>query len=238
VAQFHESGLPGMDRSDSTCWSVIRGAAAGAAADREDFVRRYDHVIRTYLAARWQDSSYRQEVDDAVQEVFLECFRQGGILGRADPDLAGGFRAFLYGVARNIALRVEARLTRNRRTQLPDGLNLESLTADDASLSKVFDRAWAAGILVEAGQIQADQAKQKGPAAVRRVDLLRLRFQEGLPIRDIARRWGVEPSAVHREYAKARQEFKAALLQVLTFHCPGSQEHLEQQCADLLAILG
>jgi RNA polymerase sigma-70 factor (ECF subfamily) len=226
-----------MDRSNSTCWSVIRGAAAGGAADREAFVRRYDRVIRTYLAARWQYSSYRQEADDAVQEVFLECFRQGGILGRADPELPGGFRAFLYGVARNIALRVEARVTRHRRTELPDGLNLENVAADDASLSKVFDRAWASGVLAEARQVQAEQAKQLSPEAVRRVDLLRLRFQEGLAIRDIAGRWGVEPVAVHREYAKARQEFKAALLHVLTFHCPGSPAHLEQQCADLLAII-
>jgi RNA polymerase sigma-70 factor (ECF subfamily) len=227
-----------MERCDSTCWSVIRGAAAGSAADREDFVRRYDHVIRTYLAARWQHSTHRQEIDDAVQEVFLECFRQGGILGRSDPDLAGGFRAFLYGVTRNIALRVEARLNRYGRTEPPEGLDLERVASEDPSLSQEFDKAWAAGVLVEAGQVQAEQAKQMGLAAVRRVDLLRLRFQEGLPIRDIARRWGVEPAVVHREYAKARQEFKAALLQVLTFHCPGSQEHVEQQCADLLAILG
>jgi hypothetical protein len=76
-----------------------------------------------------------------VQEEFLECFRQGGILGRAGPDLAGGFRAFLRGVARNIALRIETRLTRYWRTELPDGLSLESVAADDASLSKVFDKA-------------------------------------------------------------------------------------------------
>jgi RNA polymerase sigma-70 factor (ECF subfamily) len=227
-----------MERPDSTCWSVIRGAAAGAAADRDVFVRRYDHVIRRYLAARWQHSSYRQDIDDAVQEVFLECFRQGGILGRADPDLAGGFRAFLYGVTRNIALRVEARQTRHGRTEAPQGFELEHVAADDASLSQVFDKAWAAGLLVEAGQVQAERAKQLGPDSVRRVELLRLRFHEGLPIRDIARRWGAEPVVVHREYAKARQEFKAALLQVLAFHCPGSPEHLEQQCTDLLAIVG
>jgi RNA polymerase sigma-70 factor (ECF subfamily) len=227
-----------VERSDSTCWSVIRGAAAGVAADQEDFVRRYDGVIRTYLAARWQQTHYRQELDDAVQEVFLECFRQGGILGRAQPDLAGGFRAFLYGVTRNIALRVEARLARSRRTELPEGCHLEGLAADDASLGTVFDRAWAAALLVEAAQRQTERAQQVGQEAVRRVELLRLRFQEGLPIRDIARKWGVAPALVHREYARARQEFKAALLDVLAFHHPGSPAQIEQHCADLLAIVG
>jgi RNA polymerase sigma-70 factor (ECF subfamily) len=70
------------------------------------------------------------------------------------------------------------------------------------------------------------------------VELLRLRFQEGLPIREIARRWQIEAAVVHHEYAKARQEFKAALLQVLAFHHPGSAADIEQQCSDLLAILG
>jgi RNA polymerase sigma-70 factor (ECF subfamily) len=68
--------------------------------------------------------------------------------------------------------------------------------------------------------------------------LLRLRFQEGLPIREIARQWQVEPAVLHHEYAKARQEFKAALLQVLRFHQPEPAADIEQQCADLLAILG
>jgi RNA polymerase sigma-70 factor (ECF subfamily) len=227
-----------MERSDSTCWSVIRGAAAGSAADREAFVRRYHLVIRTYLAARWRQSKYHQELDDAVQEVFLECFRQGGILDRADPEQTGGFRAFLFGVTRNIALRVETRAARDRQTEPPADFDPVSLPADDASLSEVFDRAWAEAVLVEAAGVQAERAKQSGQEAVRRVELLRLRFQEGLPIRQIARQWGLEAATVHRQYARARQEFKAALLQVLTFHCPGSRAHLEQQCADLLAIVG
>jgi RNA polymerase sigma-70 factor (ECF subfamily) len=112
-----------MDQADSTCWTVIQGAAAGSAADRDDFVRRYRPLIRAYLAARWQDSAYRQEVDDGVQEVFLECFRRGGVLERANPVHAGGFRAFLYGVIRNVALRIEARLARHRRQEPPGGFD-------------------------------------------------------------------------------------------------------------------
>jgi RNA polymerase sigma-70 factor (ECF subfamily) len=227
-----------MDRADSTCWTVVQGAAAGSAADREDFVRRYTPVIRAYIAGRWKDSRYRQELEDGVQEVFLECFRQGGVLERADPVQASGFRSFLYGVVRNVALRIEARLARQRRSEPPEGFDPESLAADEPSLSQVFDRAWATSLLREAGRLQAEQAKSRGQDAFRRVELLRLRFQEGLPIREIARQWQVEPAVLHHEYAKARQEFKAALLQVLRFHQPDSAADIEQQCADLLAILG
>jgi RNA polymerase sigma factor (sigma-70 family) len=227
-----------MDRADSTCWTVIQGAAAGSAADRDDFVRRYTPVIRAYLAARWHDSRYQQEIEDGVQEVFLECFRQGGVLERANPVHAGGFRSFLYGVLRNVALRIEARLARHWRSQPPEGFDPESVAADEPSLSAVFDQAWAISLVREAGRLLAEQAKPRGEEAVRRVELLRLRFQEELPIRAIARQWQVEPAVVHHEYAKARQEFKAALLQVLAFHQPGSSADLEQQCSDLLPIIG
>jgi RNA polymerase sigma-70 factor (ECF subfamily) len=227
-----------MDRADSTCWTVVQGAAAGSATDREDFVRRYASVIRACLAARWQGSRHQQELDDGVQEVFLECFRQGGVLDRANPVHAGGFRSFLYGVVRNVALRIEARLARHRRSEPLEGFDPESLAADEPSLSKVFDQAWAISLVREAGRLFAEQAKPRGEEAVRRVELLRLRFQEGLPIREIARRWQVEPAVVHHQYAKARHEFKATLLQVLAFHQPGSAADLEQQCSDLLAILG
>src|SRR5205085_1207348 len=84
--------------------------------------------------------------------------------------------------------------------------------ADDAdSPSRTFDRAWARALLREAARHQEQRAQQVGAAAVRRIELLRLRFQEGLPIRAIADRWGTDAAALHHEYARARQEFQAAL---------------------------
>ncbi len=227
-----------MARTDSTCWTVIEGAAKGDVADRVSFAGRYTAVLRAYLSARWRRSCYQQELDDAVQEVFLECFRTGGVLDRVDAQRPGGFRAFLYGVARHVALRIEGRGARQRHAALAEGSDVDELAADEASLSQVFDRAWSSALLREAAHLQAETARLGGAEPVRRVELLRLRFQENLPIREIARRWGLEPALVHREYAKARQEFKTALLQVLVFHHPGSAGELEQQCADLLAVVG
>ncbi|MBK8268830.1 MAG: hypothetical protein IPK83_11220 [Planctomycetes bacterium] len=37
----------------------------------------------------------RGDLDDAVQDVFLECFRPDGALDRLDVHRPGGFRAFL-----------------------------------------------------------------------------------------------------------------------------------------------
>jgi RNA polymerase sigma-70 factor (ECF subfamily) len=226
-----------MAAPESTCWTAIQAAADGSPADRDAFARRYGPVVRAYLAARWRFSHRLHELDDAVQGVFVECFKQGGVLARAERGQPGGFRAFLYGVVRHVALRIEARRTRGRERQ-PVARELRQIPSDDSNLSRAFDRAWAKALLREAGRRMEQDAQQRGEAAVRRVELLRLRFHEDLPIRDVARRWGTEPAALHREYARAREEFRAALLEVVAFHHPGSAAHLQQECAELLALLG
>ena len=91
--------------ADSTCWTLIRGAAEGREEDREAFARQYLPVVRSYLRVRWQGTPLREEIEDAVQDVFVECFKDNGALGRVDPSRSNGFRAFLHGVVRNVALR-------------------------------------------------------------------------------------------------------------------------------------
>ncbi len=70
-----------------------------------------------------------------------------------------------------------------------------------------------------------------------RVELLRLRFEDNLPIRTIAERRGVPAAGLHHAYALVRQEFKAALLEVVAFHQPGSPAEVEQEAAGLLKSL-
>jgi RNA polymerase sigma-70 factor (ECF subfamily) len=219
-----------MSAHESTCWTVIRAAAAGSPADREELAHRYLPVVRAYLAARWRGSPLRTDLDDAVQEVFVECFRQGGALEAAEAGRVPGFRAFLYGVVRNVARRFESRPV---RAAAP----LRDIQANEESLSRLFDRTWARAIMTEAAQLQQRRASERGPEAVRRVELLRLRFEDGLPIRAIAERWGVVAAELHRAYAKARQEFRAALLEVVAFHHPGSPAEVEQEAACLVKAL-
>ncbi len=226
-----------MSGPESTCWTVIQAAAAGDADGREEFVRRYTPVVRAYLAARWRASAHLNDLDDAVQDVFVECFKPGGMLAHADRDWPAGFRAFLHGAVRNVALRVERKRARLRE-QPPGEDDLDQVAAEDPSLSRLFDQAWARAILREAARRQAERARQSGEAARRRVELLHLRFHEGLPIRDIARRWDADAALLHHEYARARQEFKAALHEVMAFHHPGSAADIERECANLLSFLG
>lgn len=219
-----------MSTSDSTCWTVIRAAAAGSPADREELARRYLSVVRAYLAARWRGSALQPDLDDATQDVFVECFRQGGALEAAGAGRVPNFRAFLFGVIRNVARRFESRPVR-AADPLPE------IATDDASQSRLFDRTWARAVMAEAAQLQRMRADERGANAVQRVELLRLRFEEGLPIRAIAERWGVDPGPLHHAYALARKEFRAALLEAVAFHQPGSAAELEQEAASLLKAL-
>jgi DNA-directed RNA polymerase specialized sigma24 family protein len=216
--------------SESTCWTVIQAAAAGSPADREELARRYLGVVRAYLAARWRGSTLRDDLDDAAQDVFVECFRRGGALDAVGAGRVPGFRAFLYGVIRNVARRFENRPVRSAGTA-PD------TPADALSQSRLFDRTWARAIMAEAAELQKTRAHDHGPEAVRRVELLRLRFEENLPIRVIAERWGVDARSLHHAYALARQDFRAALLEVVAFHQPGSPAELEEEAASLLKVL-
>jgi RNA polymerase sigma-70 factor (ECF subfamily) len=226
-----------MNDAQTTCWTLIRGAAQGDADERDAFARRYDPAIRAYLVARWERSALRQDVDDAVQEVFIECFKDGGALKKVTSDRPGGFRAFLYGVTRNVAMRYETKRARGRELQAPTGFHAAEADATEDRMSQIFDRAWAQSIMQEAADLQSKQAVIAGDEALRRVELLRLRFGEGLPIREIAQRWSADPVLVHRAYSKARKEFKMSLLEVMSFYCPGSAELAEEECNRLLALL-
>jgi len=169
-------------------------------------------------------------LDDATQEVFVECFRKGGALVAAGAGRVPHFRPFLYGVVRNVARRFESRPVRAAGPPADD-------PADEATQSRLFDRAWAEAVMAEAAARHRERAAAAGPVAVRRVELLRLRFEEGLPVREIAGRWGVPAADVHHCYALARREFRAALLEVVAFHLPGSPAEVEEEAAGLLRAL-
>jgi RNA polymerase sigma-70 factor (ECF subfamily) len=219
-----------MSTAESTCWTVIRAAAAGSPAHREELAHRYLGVVRAYLAARWRGSPLRPDLDDAVQEVFVECFRQGGVLEAAGAGRVPSFRAFLYGVVRNVARRFESRPVRA-------AAGLPETQANEEGLTRLFERTWAQAIMAEAAGLQRRRAGEGGPEALQRVELLRLRFEEDLPIRTIAERWGVPAARLHHVYARARQEFREALLEVVAFHHPGSPADVEQEAASLLEAL-
>ncbi len=225
-----------MGRTESTCWSVVFGAAAGDQDHREAFARRYDPVLRAYLAARWRLSIDHHDVHDGVQETLLECLKVGGALERVDASRPGGFRAFLYGIARNVASMAEARRRVRERRQVPE--EVAAAEAGDDSFSQVFDRAWALLVTSEAREILARRAPA-GSTAELRLRILQLRYEEELPSRDIASRMGIDAARVYKLLHEARREYRASLLEVMAFYHPeADREALEGHCVELLTLLG
>lgn len=226
-----------MSSSAQTCWTVVHAAATGEAKASRVFAETYLGIVRAFLVQRWRSSPVLQLVDDAVQEVFLDLFRGGGALSRLDPARTPSFRAFLFGVARKVALRYEERNAQSwvRRAQAPS--TLEAIPSAEPTMSRQFDLAWAKRMVARAAERQRAWAASAGAEARRRVEILDLRFADGLPIRAIAERLGESVERVHREYAKARDEFKQALRAELSLHGGGTAADLERECQDLLAVL-
>ena len=155
----------------------------------------------------------------------------------AAPGRPGGFRAFLHGVCRNVAGRHEEGRRRRREIALEADDQIPDALVDDSDLTRAFDRAWARMLVSEAAGLQSRRARRVGGDALRRLEVLELRFEEGLAIRDIARRQEREAAEVHYDYAQARKDFHLALREVVAFHLPGVETGIDKECERLLELL-
>ena len=125
---------------------------------------------------------------------------------------------------------------RQLNRQSPGSFHPDQIAIDETSLSEVFDKAWAMSVMREGGDLNKARAEQEGGDRLRRVELLRLRFQEGRPIRDIATLWSEDPKKVHWAYARAREEFKSALYDVLVQRGYAA-ESVEDECKRIFSLL-
>jgi RNA polymerase sigma-70 factor (ECF subfamily) len=223
--------------SDVTCWTLVRDAAAGSPAAREQFIRRYMSVVQDFLHARWQGKLVDEEREDAAQEVFVECLKDQGALTRVEARPATSFRTYLCALTRNVARRYEERGAQRVDAPASSSFDLERAQADDTSASRAFDRAWAGALVAQAAERFEQSRACASAAGQRRVELLRSCIREGRGVSELAREWGVEPAWLHREYRRALRDFETALREVVAFHHPGEPEAVERECRDLLALV-
>jgi RNA polymerase sigma factor (sigma-70 family) len=221
-----------------THWSLIHLARSGDQEARSRFARQYLVVVRSFLAKRWAGTPAIAWLDDAVQEVFVDLFREDGALTRVDAGRGSRFRSYLFGVTQRVALRHEERHAKSQKRHASDPPPLEGMASDEESLSRVFDREWALQLLRQARARMQSEAEASGDEAAKtRVEILRLRFSEGLPVREIAKRIGEENARVHKQYAKAREEFKACLREEIDIDPYAGPDQVEEECRRLLELL-
>ena len=219
---------------EGTCWTLIEDAAAGSAAAREALAGRYLPLVRRALSARWAGGPLAVEIDDAVQEVFVECLRDGGVLERVEVERPDSFRRFLRGVARNVARRIEERRAERRDRPRSATFHADAWSADETSFEEAFDREWARSVLREATERLAEAAQSADERARQRVELLRRHYGEGVELAALAREWGQPPRAVYHEAELALAEFEGALKEAVAFHHPDHPELVLGECRRLL----
>lgn len=227
---------PDMPHYRSTCWQLIDEAAIGGVEPRNEFARRYQTLVRKCLADRWRGCPLLAELDDAVQEVFMECFRSNGVLDRAELQNGPGFRAFLGGVIRNVARRCEETSMKQREGRLDTTLAEQLQPVRQRSISELLDQGWVVMILDGARKRFRNRALLDTEQGARRVELLRLRFEDGLPIREIAKQWASPAEQVHTLYRRARREFHTSLREEILTHA-GNADDARRLWKEFLALL-
>lgn len=216
----------------------MRAAADGDRAARAKFARSYVGPIRAYLKHRWLGQALLLEVEDAAQDVFVEALKPGGALESADPR-RGDFRGLLYAVARNVARRFEERAAREGARRAGESVYLDELPHQQAALSRVFDRAWARSLMREAVLCHQQEAEAGDDDANRCFRVLRMRHDDGLAIREIARALGVPDAAsVHNDYRRARRAFASHLRQVVARRTGTEGAAIDRECRRLAELLG
>lgn len=219
---------------DSTCWTLIEGAARGVAKDCDEIARRYSPTIRAYFLARWRAAPLCNEIDDAAQEVLFDCFRSDGALSRADREHPSGFRSYLLGICRIVGLRIEARARQARLSY--EESEVDRHAVDDKTPSAAFDRAWARTVVQDALDGLRRQAGTS-IAAERRIRLLNERILNGVPIRELVKKWEIDADLLHHEFARARNEFKSSLAAALRFHLGTGTDPTDANLRHLLELL-
>lgn len=208
---------------------MVRAASQGDESARSVFVRSYEAPIRAYLSYRWRGQKSVEAVDDAVQDVFLECIKPGGVLHRADPS-GGEFRGLLYAVARNVARRYEERAGRGGGAG-GDTIGMDRVEADEATMSRVFDRSWAQSIVREATLLHARAARRGDDGMRFRYRVLQLRHWDGLPVREIAKHLEIDDvDVVHNAYRRARREFRGYFREAVQRFTGAGAESVDAEC--------
>ena len=224
-----------MDESRETCWTIIHEAADGDRRARDLFADTYMNVVRSYLGARWRGRREIAVLEDAVQDVFYECFRTGGALARVQESSRGAFRTFLHAVVRNVARRHEERNAKHAARTSDESVSV--MADDDEDLAEAFDRAWARALVQRARRRHGQWADAAGADEVRRFRLLEERFGKGRPIREIAAEWQIDAERLHVDLRRAREDFKQALREEVAFQHPGSPDNIEAECLRVLSLL-
>ena len=222
-------------------WQLVEAAGAGDVAARAEFLQQFGPLVRLWLQQRWRDTPFRGLVDDAVQDVFVECCRPDGALRRADPErCVHGIEVYLRGIVRNVAARLERTEARHFGHRRDLEVGQASTMPARLGVADQIDRAWAMAQIGAAFDLVA-HTDSSGATGHSLRELLHLHFEEAMPVRAIAGAWHTKVEHVHELRRRACGTFRACLLRVRRGGETGSggdSAAAEAAGREVLALLG
>ena len=201
-----ESGpAPALDGIPDTSTGLLRDLEKGPGATRwPDFERRYDPVMRRFLAilARTHPLLNPDDCDDIVQETMLTLWR---LFPRRVYDRSRGrFRNFLFGVTRLVATRRTSDEMERRLREGEAAARMPEMTADsseDASLRAEARELWKLVVdKVFAEGRWSDKAKA-----------VYIRTERGEDMEKVAAEYGMTANSVYQLRHRASLRVEAAL---------------------------
>ena len=166
----------------------------------------YADTIGAWLAMKLHGEQ-PERIQDVIQEVLLDLLGKPEVLAKAQPGDGSRFRYYLLNLAWLSALNA---LRRERRRD--GGVALQEHdhphAPDDHS---AMDRAWAIGIVHQALDELAAQARQDAAMLGVEHRLLHLTLVEGLTVRDAARQVDLPLATASRRLGNARRRLQNAI---------------------------
>lgn len=213
---------PQIAADPGQAWQLVEAAATGDLGAQAAFSRQFEPLVHRWLWFRWRHTPFKSLIEDAAQDVFVECFRPGGALQHVDRTRCShGVEAYLRGLVQNVALRVErieARHFHHRRRAVVQAGTLPRLgSAEQLDRDLMQQRVDAALALLD-----SEDVRTKSGHSLR--ELLRLHFEGGQPVRAIAQLWDEKVEHVHELRRRACSRFRACLLRVWSGSSAGRSE--------------
>lgn len=177
--------------------------ASMAGGDEQSLAALYDRWELVVRAVVLRVLDRPMDVEEVVEEVFWQAWRQAGRFETA----RGSVGPWLRTIARTRALDRRRALTRDREVELPEGDD-ESSTAGDALLSGGDDAAELAE-LSERAELVRD-AVDALPAEQRQA--MELAYYEGLSQSEIALRTGIALGTIKTRMRLALQKLRGSLM--------------------------
>ncbi len=154
---------------------------------------KYAPQVRSYIASHVSSVA---DTEDLVQEVFIQVCQ-----GKGHYDSSKAVRPYIFGIARNVIRRYDRRTKRSPRTMPADSMN-------GLSLKQHMRERLDSGGRVEVDQFKRIVGEMETSLPLKAREAVRLRFIEGLSLKEAAAKAGCSIGAFYTRLERATKTLR------------------------------